>query len=82
MAASVLTDGPIELDVAVYPEDCLHSAIEAYREFLLVRWLKNDSSVNVIELEIESRFAHRVEVRGEFLNYLLDLAAKRRLNNP
>lgn len=80
MAASVLESGLIPLDRTIYPEECLHTAIGAYRDFLEVEALGGNDLTRTVEVRIKQ--AHHPEapqVRKEFLNYLLDVSIQHHL---
>jgi len=80
MAASVLESGPIFLDRTIYPEECLHSAIGAYRDFLEVEALEGNDRTRTVEVRIKPAYhAESLRVRKEFLNYLLDISIQRHL---
>lgn len=81
MDASVLEQGPIELDRTIYPDDFVLAAVQAYRGFLELELLAEDTRKRTIQLRINPAYSSKAPyVRKEFLNYLLDLAVRRHLN--
>jgi hypothetical protein len=81
VAPSVLTDGPILFDSAIYPDVCLNLAIEAYRELLQVDRLSRESNGQMVRLTPLSRSdSDPLSLRREFLNYVLDLAVQHALS--
>ena len=81
MAPSVLTDGPILFDSAIYPDVCLSLAIEAYRELLQVDRLSSGSDGQLVRLTpLPHLESDPLTLRREFLNYVLDLAVQHALS--
>jgi hypothetical protein len=78
METSPLTDGRIELDGELYPEDCLASALQAYDEFLEAK-IEVGSATTFLGLTVRETVEDKTAVRREFLNFLLDLALQRHL---
>lgn len=79
MATSLLTGGRVRLDPSLYPQDCAVAAATAYSEFLRI---ETTGETGAVELDIIVRpgFELRaVQLRREFLNYLLDVSIQRYL---
>ncbi len=75
MATSLLTTGPITLDPTVYPQSCVSAAATAYAEFLQLNPVPDTDRSNDFEIVILPAFASNgARLRGEFLNYVLDLS--------
>ncbi len=81
MAASILAEGPIPLDKAIYPEICLHNTRVAYQEFLVVECMAEDDATRIVGLTVLPTFSSEAaRLRQEFLNYILDLSVQYHLN--
>lgn len=80
MATSALSSHPFVLDHALYSEDSLREACDAYRRFagVIVERGKGQSSVSLTPLDSG---ADPKLLRREFLNYVLDLSIKRHFNS-
>lgn len=79
MAPSLLTTGEALLASQFYPKECLEAAADAFRDRLTIRYHPvGDTPAVRIEIEcIDS--SDPLQMRREFLNYLLDLSVQHRL---
>jgi hypothetical protein len=80
VATSVLTAGPVEFDPRLYPQSCLEAAAAAYAKFLRVeKTLSEDGAICASLVTFPAFSPREVQIRREFLNYLLDLSIQRYL---
>lgn len=80
MATSILTSGCVRLDSGLYPQDCVAAAATAYAEFLRIEPSPHETGVVDVDIIVHPDLAPReVQLRREFLNYLLDLSIQHHL---
>lgn len=80
MATSILTAGCVPLDPSLYPQDCVAAAATAYAEFLRIESSPHETGLGEVDVIVRPDFAPReVQLRREFLNYLLDLSIQHHL---
>lgn len=80
MATSLLTGGGIRLDPSLYPQDCAAAAATAYSEFLRIETTTGETGAVELDIIVRPGFELRaVQLRREFLNYLLDVSIQRYL---
>ena len=81
MAPSVLTDGPILFDASIYSEVCLRKGIEAYKEFLQIDFLSSNPAAQLVRLTpLSGSDPNALNLRRQFLNYVLDLSVQQTMN--
>jgi hypothetical protein len=82
MATSILTAGRMRLDPSLYPPACVDAAATAYAEFLRIESIPSESGALEMSIVTFPAFSAReVQIRREFLNYLLDLSIQRQLKS-
>jgi hypothetical protein len=82
MATSILTAGHLRLDPSLYPPDCVGAAATAYAEFLRIEPSGAESGAVGLNIVVLPAFSAReVQLRREFLNYVLDLAIQGHLRS-
>jgi hypothetical protein len=75
VATSILTAGRARLDSSIYPQDCVAAAATAYSEFLRIESTAGETGAVELDIRVRPGFELRaVQLRREFLNYLLDLS--------
>lgn len=79
MAPSLLTSGEALLASQFYPKECVEAAADSFKNRLTIRYrFAGDADVMRIEIECSDP-GDALQMRREFLNYLLDLSVQRRL---
>ncbi len=78
MATSALSEEKVLLHHALYNEDCLKAACEAYKTFAVVSVEPGDGYSSIAMVPAPGA-PDPATVRREFINYVLDLSIKKHL---
>lgn len=80
MATSILSAGRVALDPGLYPKGCVEATATAYAQFLRIEPSRKEAGAPELDIVILPGFSSKgVQLRREFLNYLLDLSVQHHL---